>query len=111
MEFADSIHFPFWMIGAVLLSVGRLRGEEIAPDLVTPPVFGGEPAPGMRVVVVGEGFPEGEGTGYDERPANIGEVVMGEEIRVGKDGDGGGDPERGEAGEAEMEAAPRTGHL
>ena len=58
-----------------------------------------------------EGFPEGEGTGDDDRPADVWDVVVGEEVCVGEDGDGCGDPEWRKAGEVEMEAAPCACHV
>lgn len=56
-------------------------------------------------------FPESDGTGNDQRPSDIRDVVMCEEIRVGEDGDGSGDPQGRESGEAEMESPPRARHV
>lgn len=58
-----------------------------------------------------ERFPEKEGSNDNERPTEIREVVVGEEVRVGEDGDDTCDPEGWESGEAKMESTPGTCHV
>ena len=55
---------------------------------------------------VDECFPESDGPGEDEWPADIEEVVVSEEICVSEDGDGRGDPEWGKSSETKVEATP-----
>ena len=56
-------------------------------------------------------FEEKDGSGGEEEVSNVGEIVVGEEVEVGENGNRKGDPQRGEVFETKVEDTPNSGNI